>query len=122
MLDDQTDVARFLGIERQRLALFDGAKATAARASVAQNQKRRSLVAPALTNIRAARLFANAVQIFFPQDALEAQIVGIAGRFDFDPVWMSSWHDCLSKTRIDDRGSRTAILHSPSSIVDLFGF
>jgi hypothetical protein len=33
------------------------------------------------------------VEILLSQDALQAEIVGITWRSDFDPVWMASWHN-----------------------------
>ena len=53
-------------------------------------KKRRRLVAPALADVRAARFFANRVKIFLAHETFQAQVVGIARRFDFDPVGMSS--------------------------------
>ena len=90
--DGQRHVARLFGIERQRLAFVDGAKTAAARAGVAENQKRRGLVAPALADIRTARLLTDRVKIFLAHQVFEPQIVGITWRFDFDPVGMSSAH------------------------------
>ena len=106
IFDDEADVARLFGVERERLALIDGTKTAAARASVAENQKRRCLVAPALTDVRAARLFANRVQVFLAHELFEAKVVGITRRFDFDPVGMSARHG-----RSQCRRSRIVILH-----------
>src|SRR5262245_56351595 len=92
VFDNQGDVARFFRIQCERFALVDGAKTAAARAGITKNQESRSFVAPAFADIRAAGLLANRVEIFLPQDALQAKVVGIARRFDFDPVGMSSGH------------------------------
>ena len=100
VFDHQRNVARFFGIEGQRLAFVDGAEPTAARAGVAENQERRRLVAPALADVRAARLLANRVQVFLAHEALEAQVVGISRRFDFDPIGMPSGHHNTRQVQI----------------------
>ena len=62
--DGQRHVARFFGIERLRFAFINGAKTATASAGVAEDQKRRGFVTPALADIRTARLFADGVEIF----------------------------------------------------------
>src|SRR5947208_15412856 len=73
-------------------------------------------VAPTLADIRAARLLANRVQVLLPQDALEAEVVGISRRPDFDPVGMTSRHGS-SRSRMDDLKIEDCDL--PSSILHL---
>ena len=111
---NQSDVARFFGVQCQRFAFVDGAKTAAARTGITQDQEGRSFVAPAFTDIRAACLLANRVKIFLPQDALQAKIVGVARRFDFDPVGMSSGHFSSFEdggSMMVDRDLRSSILH-----------
>src|SRR5690349_19838010 len=60
--DGFADVARLFGVYRARLAFGDGAKAAVARADVAQDHEGRRAFAPALIDVRAARLLADRVQ------------------------------------------------------------
>ena len=47
-------------------------------------------MAPAFADIGTTRFLANGVEILFPQDPFEPEIIRITRRFDFDPVWMSA--------------------------------
>src|SRR5262249_14667102 len=73
------------------------------------------LVAPAFTDVRAARLLAHGVEVLLAHQALQPQVVGITRRFDFDPVGMTARHvnpveDGRSRI-IEDRDLRSSILY-----------
>src|SRR5215471_12708464 len=107
-LDHQRYFTRFFWVQCQRFAFFDGAKTATPRAGIAQDQESRGLVAPALADIGAACFLANRVKIFLPQDALQAEIVGISWRLNFDPVGMSARHknDSSSRSKRSSRSNR----------------
>src|SRR5689334_3309533 len=86
----QGNVAGLLRIKSQRLPLVDGTKAAAPCASISQDEKRGGFVAPALADVGAARFLTNGMEIFLSQNTLQPEIIGIARRFDFDPVGMSA--------------------------------
>ena len=96
LLHNQPYVAWLFRVQENWLALADSAEAAPASADISQDQEGGGVVAPALTNIRAARLLTDSVKVMPPQNPLEAEVVGISWGFDFDPIRMSSWHSSLN--------------------------
>lgn len=66
-----SNATRLVEIERGRLASFDVAETTRARADVAENHDRCRAAAPALAHVGARRLLANGVQLVLINDRLQ---------------------------------------------------
>ena len=67
-------------------------------AHVAEDHERRCAVLPALADVGAMRLLADGMQVERPHQLLEAQIVGAAGCFHFQPAGLPlrEWLDAVA--------------------------
>src|SRR2546423_1359373 len=74
-----------------RLARRHGAEAASACADVPQNHERRGTVLPALAHVRAARAFADGVQIERAHDALQILVALATEKFDAQPIRAGRW-------------------------------
>ncbi len=92
----QADVARLLRVQEVGFALVYGAEPATARADISEDKESSGTVTPALADVRTARLFANGVKAMVSQNPFEAEVAGTTGGPDFDPIWMSSWHNSFN--------------------------
>src|SRR5690606_10927593 len=80
------DVLGLSRIERQRLAGGDIAEAAGARADAAKDHEGRVLLAPALADVRTARLFADRVQLQIADQLFRLVVAEAGGRLHPDPI------------------------------------
>ena len=85
--------ARLGGVELGRLAVRHRAVAARTGADVAENHERRRPVVPALTDVRAARLLADGVELAVAHHALEPQVVRRPGRAHLQPLGLGCARD-----------------------------
>src|SRR5258706_10213939 len=84
--DGLGEVARLVGVGRERPAVRDVAERTAPRADVAQDHEGRGALAEALADVRARGFLADGVQLLLAQDALDVVEARIGrGRAYADP-------------------------------------
>src|SRR5512145_2036431 len=85
-LDGLCDADGLLLVDRQGLSFGDRAVATAARADLAQQQKRRGAVVPAFANVRAVGLLADGVEAVVTHQVDNVLVVLACGRTNFQPL------------------------------------
>ena len=86
LLHGQTDLARFFRVQRLGQARLDVAEGAGPRAGVAHDHQGGVLLAPALADVRAGRLFTDRHQALGADDVLGGVVLARAGRLHAQPV------------------------------------
>ena len=102
------DARGFGGVIGVRAPMAHRAVAARARADVAKDHERRGAMRPALADVRAARFFADRVEIEVAHQALQPEIRRRPGRFHLEPFGL--WGARCYWGEGDDPGHVSAIL------------
>src|SRR6266581_1597029 len=114
------DAFRLLPVQSYRAACLHGTEATTARADAPQDHKCGCLVAPAFTNIWAARLLADCVQFFATHQLLQIFVVFSFGRAHPEPLRTALWNHSRHIVFLAFVGARLRLLTINRDMPDAF--